>query len=130
MDLRRRRFPVSERHAKLELFGESVRAQAASFDDRAILTWFERHAPWVDPLWVEGTITAATVNDRARRHYPEPPDLLYRQANGAWERYDSARHGSWLKTGTPAPESEESLDRFVVFRDDQIRFAWRNRRAG
>ncbi len=121
---------MSERHAKLELFGESVRAQPASFDDRAILTWFERHAPWVDPLWVEGTITAATVNDRARRHYPEPPDLLYRQTSGAWERYDSARHGFWLKTGTAVPESEESLDRFVVFRDDQSRFAWRNRRAG
>jgi hypothetical protein len=121
---------MSDRAAKLELFGESVGAQPPSFDEGAILSWFARHAAWVDPLWVQGTITAATVNDRARRHYPEPPDLLFRQPSGAWERYDPARHGVWLKTGVPAPEPEGGFDRFLVFQDDESRNTWRHRRAG
>ncbi len=121
---------MSDRAEKLELFSESIAAQAFSFDEAAILSWFEQHAPWVDPLWVQGTMTAATVNDRARQHYPEPPDLLFRQPGGDWERYEAPRHGAWLKTGVSAPEGTAGPEGLVVFVRDQQRNLWRQRRAG
>ena len=121
---------MSDRAARMELFWESIAAQPYSFDEAAILSWFEQHAPWVDPLWVQGTMTAATVNDRARRHYPEPPDLLFRQPNGAWERYEPPRHGLWLKSGRPAAEGAPGPEGHVVFVRNERRNLWRERRAG
>ena len=121
---------MSDRTAKLELFCESIAAQPFAFDEAAILSWFEQYAPWVDPLWVQGTMTAATVNDRARRHYPEPPDLLFRQPGGAWERYEPRRHGPWLKTGVAAAEGTVGPEGHVVFVRNEQRNLWRQRRAG
>ena len=54
----------------------------------SVLGWFRRTAPWVDLLWVEGAIEAATVNYRGRRHYPSSQDLIYRHSDGSLERSD------------------------------------------
>ena len=67
----------------------------------SVLGWFRRTAPWVDLLWVEGAIEAATVNYRGRRHYPSSQDLIYRHPDGSLERYDPSRHGRWSRSGIP-----------------------------
>jgi len=80
---------------------EALGAQGSSFSLESILGWFRQHASWVDPLWVEGTLEASTVNDPARRHYPSPRDLVFRNRDGSLERYLPRRHGRWSAEGTP-----------------------------
>src|SRR6266516_5962936 len=81
------------------LVRQAVRAQGAVFDREALARWFDRGAPWVDWLAVEGYLEAGTVNEPNRRHYPEPEDLMYRRPDGLLERYDLRRHGRWSKLG-------------------------------
>ena len=49
---------------KPELLTRALRSQSAVFHPAAVQAWFAREAPWVDPLWVEGTLEAGTVNTR------------------------------------------------------------------
>ncbi len=75
----------------------------------SVLEWFRRKAPWVDLLWVEGALEAATVNYPGRRDYPSPQDLIFRHPDGSLERYDPGRHGRWSRSGIPiAPTVERS----------------------
>src|SRR5205823_12017086 len=56
----------------------------------------------VEVPWVGARIIADTVNDPRRQHFPGSRDLLYRRADGRFERYDPAVHGAWSKAGRPA----------------------------
>ena len=85
----------------VDLLREAIQAQPGPFGEADVVSWFALRAPWVDPLWVEGTLVAGTVNDRDRRHFPGPRDLLFRMADGRLERYVRGRHGFWSKAGTP-----------------------------
>ncbi len=90
----------------VEVYEMALQASPRAFDEASIVRWFERHAPRVDLLWVEGMVQASTVNDPGRQHYPWPRDLLYRRADGGLERYDPKRHGRWSRAGRPATGRE------------------------
>jgi len=109
---------------------EALLDQPTTFTDDMLLAWYGRRLPWVDPLWVQGRITADTVNDRGRQHLPHPRDLLFRLADGRLERYAPSKHGSWSALGTPVliPMTDSGLDRL---RDEQnAERVWFTRRAG
>lgn len=89
-----------------ELLTSALRSQSAVFRPAAVLAWFAREAPWVDPLWVEGTLEAGTVNNPARRHYPSPRDLVFGRRDGSLERYDPVWHGTWSSLGTQVDSGE------------------------
>jgi|SRR2546422_9037860 len=118
---------LSIERSNMDLLREAIQARPEPFGDADVATWFARRAPWVDPLWVEGMLVAGTVNDRGRRHFPEPRDLLFRMADGRLERYVRGRHGCWSKAGTlvMAPIPESSTGHLA-----KIGEAWSRRRAG
>ncbi len=111
----------------MDLLREAIQAQPGPFGEADVVSWFARRAPWVDPLWVEGELVAGTVNDRGRRHFPGPLDLLFRKADGRLEPYVRGRHGCWSKAGMPvmAPIGEWSTGHLA-----KIEEAWSRRRAG
>jgi hypothetical protein len=83
------------------LLRDAIRAQPPAFDRRLLFSWFDRYAPGVDRLAIEGYLEAGTVNEPNRRHYPEPEDLVCRLPDGSYERYELGRHGRWSKLGEP-----------------------------
>jgi hypothetical protein len=113
-----------------DLLGEALHAQPDAFDDAALVAWFTNHAPSVDRLWVEGRITADTVNDPGRRHLPKPRDLLFRRSDGRLERYVASRHGAWSAAGLPTLMPMASLVEDRATADREMEEAWFARRAG
>ena len=91
---------------KPELLTRALRSQSTIFHPAAVQAWFAREAPWVDPLWVEGTLEAGTVNNPARRHFPSPRDLVFGRRDGSLERYDPVRHGRWSSLGRQVDAGE------------------------
>ena len=91
---------------KPELLTRALRSQSAVFHPAAVQAWFAREAPWVDPLWVEGTLEAGTVNNPTRRHFPSPRDLVFGRRDGSLERYDPVRHGRWSSLGRQVDTGE------------------------
>jgi len=89
-----------------DLLTSALRSQSTVFRPAAVQAWFAREAPWVDPLWVEGTLEAGTVNNPARRHFPSPRDLVFGRRDGSLERYDPVLHGRWSSLGRQVDAGE------------------------
>jgi hypothetical protein len=49
------------------------------------------------------------VNDPRRRHFPEPQDLMFLEADGRCWKYRSDRHGTWTRVGLPRPGPRTGL---------------------
>ena len=109
---------------------EALDAQPNAIDDEAVVAWFTNHAPSVDRLWVEGRITADTVNDPGRQHLPKPRDLLFRRSDGLLERYAPSRHGTWSAAGLPTLMPMAGLAEDRAKADREAEEAWFARRAG
>ena len=90
--------PTSARSVR-SLLRACVRELAEPFHREEVFSWFEREAPGVDRLAVDGLLSVATVNDRRRRHFPQPEDLLFWRPDGRYERFGAAAHGSWSPLG-------------------------------
>jgi hypothetical protein len=96
------------------LIRQAVADQAEPFERSAIAAWFAGHAPEVGRDVVVGLTIAATVNDPRRRHYPEPQDLLFLEADGRCSKYDPDRHGSWTRVGLARPGPHPGLPTLVL----------------
>ena len=109
---------------------EAILDQPSVFSDEALIAWCERHLPGFDPLWVQGRITADTVNDPGRAHVPHPRDLLFRRPDGLLERYVPSKHGSWSAAGTAVllPMTGSAAER--AREEELAERAWFTRRAG
>ncbi len=109
---------------------EAVLDQPTVFTEDSLARWYERHLPLVDPLWVQGRITADTVNDPGRAHVPHPRDLLFRRSDGLLERYVPSKHGSWSAFGEPVllPLAGSGEDR--LREEENAERVWFTRRAG
>ena len=116
--------------AEPDLWTEALAAQPDAFDEATLLAWFRERASFADPQWVQGRLTADTVNDPERRHYPHPRDLLFRRADGLLERYVLSRHGAWSAGGLPTllPMAGLVEDRAKAEADADA--VWFARRAG
>jgi hypothetical protein len=77
----------------------AVSREPAPFDPERIAWWAGDQFPATDRFLLEGLLIAATVNDPRRQHYPEPQDLMFRRADGRYERYEASVHGRWTKSG-------------------------------
>jgi hypothetical protein len=96
-----------------ELWARALQSVPEIFTVQELLEWFEVHAPWVDPLWIEGGLIRDTVNDPGRRHVPAPEDLLFRRRDGRYESYDPSRHGRWSRAGRPLRAPGEATTRTI-----------------
>jgi len=83
------------------LMRQAVADQAEPFHRGQIVAWFDGHAPDIGRMVVEGLLTAATVNDPHRRHFPAQEDLVFVDRQGELWRYDPERHGRWSAVGLP-----------------------------
>jgi hypothetical protein len=83
------------------LLRQAVADQAEPFQRGEVIEWFEAHAPDIGRMVVEGLLTAATVNDPHRRHFPAQEDLVFVDRDGGLWRYDPERHGRWTSVGLP-----------------------------
>jgi hypothetical protein len=83
------------------LLRQAVADQAEPFHRGDVVEWFEAHAPDIGRMVVEGLLTAATVNDPHRRHFPAQEDLAFADRDGGLWRYDPGRHGRWTSVGLP-----------------------------
>lgn len=115
-----------------DVLRDAVAAQPAIFTRADVLGWLERHAPDVDALWADGRLTAETVNDPGRQHFPAPKDLVYLRLDGRYERYDPAVHGWWSPTGRPMDAGFGKADDDARARSLRAvrRSLWRARHAG
>jgi hypothetical protein len=76
------------------LFRQAVADLEPHFDRYALLLWFDLNAPWADRRAVEEALSAATVNEPARRDLATPEDLVFLRSDGRYETYNPDRHGS------------------------------------
>ena len=120
---------LAEDDIQRDYWVEAVLDQPSVFGDDDLVRWYAAHVPSVDALWVQGRITADTVNDPGRAHVPHPRDLLFRRPDGLLERYVPSIHGSWSPLGEPvlvpmAGSAERRRE------EEQAERAWFTRRAG
>lgn len=83
------------------LLRQAVADQPQPFHRARIVAWFDGQAPDIGRMVVEGLLTAATVNDPHRRHFPAQEDLVFVDGEGQLWRYDPDRHGRWSSVGLP-----------------------------
>ena len=83
------------------LLRQAVADQTEPFHRGHVVAWFDAHAADIGRMVVEGLLTAATVNDPHRRHFPAQEDLVFVDRDGQLWRYDPERHGRWSSVGLP-----------------------------